>query len=114
MTQPRIVPEPGDFGDGDNNLAVRTDPLADWHANRSLSGGISLATTRRGEARKKRAFEEERSIKKEGEASRKSTTKSLMCRHQRLDEPKPIEPRHELVFHTLSQSRFDVALPRQS
>lgn len=29
--------------------AVRTNPLADWHADCSLSGGISLATARQGE-----------------------------------------------------------------
>ncbi|RWV79433.1 hypothetical protein GW17_00059438, partial [Ensete ventricosum] len=63
-----------------------------------------LAAARRGE-------EEEsirrrgRSIKEEGEASRKRTTKSPMRRHQRLDEPEPIKPWCGLVFHALSRSR---------
>ncbi|CAL9044415.1 unnamed protein product [Musa banksii] len=37
-----------------------------------------------------------------------------MRRHQRLDEPEPVEPRRELVFRDLSRSRSGAALPRRS
>ncbi|CAL9167763.1 unnamed protein product [Musa hybrid cultivar] len=108
-TQPRIVPEPGDFRDGDNNQSHNILPTTQTAHYR-----VVLAWLQQGEARKKRAFEEERSIKKEGEALRKSIVESSMRRHQRLDEPEPIKPRRELVFHALSQSRFNAPLPRRS
>ncbi|RWW11133.1 hypothetical protein GW17_00025280 [Ensete ventricosum] len=71
-------------------------PLADQHTNCLLPGGISLATARQGE--EEEGIRRRRSIKEEGEESRKRTAESSMCHHQRIDEPEPVEPWRELVL----------------